>query len=479
MMAVQVERQVQVPNPVFAVAGADLPRRRGRLRALLASLFLTSSGLAVPACGVTEAGNLPPGVVEPDVPKTASGAVARYRGALATLPSAFDAAMLAGALLTDELAGLPIGFGGFGIYTNLDSRQSPAFNPSRFHRLRAEAREARGFLVAYAPASSPALRGHLFALEGYAELYLADLFCSGIPLSTVDFEGNYTLAPGSSTTEVYRHAVTLFDSALALSGDSVRLQPLAAVGRGRALLALGQYADAADAVAAVPTEYTYQTIFTFVKGPGFSADSASLWSSRDLSTQQESGLPSVADQEGINGLPYRTSGDPRTRATPAGDMYFPDKYAPSSPVTFTVASGIEARLIEAEAALRANAADGQWLALLNQLRETAWATIVPTPASPPETLEDPGVAVSDPAAATRARVDLLFRERAFWLFLTGHRQGDLRRLIRQYGRLQEEVYPTGFYPAGLGTYGAEVVIPMPETERTLNPNYTGCIDRNA
>jgi len=42
-------------------------------------------------------------------------------------------------------------------------------------------------------------------------------------------------------------------------------------------------------------------------------------------------------------------------------------------------------------------------------------------------------ALTDPGTA-EARVDLLFRERAFWFFLTGHRQGDLRRLIRQYGR---------------------------------------------
>ena len=33
-----------------------------------------------------------------------------------------------------------------------------------------------------------------------------------------------------------------------------------------------------------------------------------------------------------------------------------------------------------------------------------------------------------------AAIDLLFSERAFWMFATGHRLGDMRRLIRQYGR---------------------------------------------
>ena len=87
-------------------------------------------------------------------------------------------------------------------------------------------------------------------------------------------------------------------------------------------------------------------------------------------------------------------------------------------------------------------------------------------------LEDPG--------AEAARIDLLFRERAFWLYLTGHRLGDLRRLIRHYGRSQEFVYPTGSYMGGgSGIYGNEVVIPVPEQERIANPRYIGCFHRNA
>ena len=50
-----------------------------------------------------------------------------------------------------------------------------------------------------------------------------------------------------------------------------------------------------------------------------------------------------------------------------------------------------------------------------------------------DTLVDPGTADS--------RLDLLYRERAFWLLRTGHRLGDLRRLIRNYGRSAETVFP--------------------------------------
>ena len=42
-------------------------------------------------------------------------------------------------------------------------------------------------------------------------------------------------------------------------------------------------------------------------------------------------------------------------------------------------------------------------------------------------------ALADPGTPA-AREDLMFRERAFWLFGTGHRLGDMRRMIRQYGR---------------------------------------------
>ncbi|HEX6133041.1 MAG TPA: hypothetical protein VFZ24_03595, partial [Longimicrobiales bacterium] len=70
-------------------------------------------------------------------------------------------------------------------------------------------------------------------------------------------------------------------------------------------------------------------------------------------------------------------------------------------------------------------------------------------------LQDPG----SPAA----RVDLLFQERAFWLFLTGHRLGDLRRLVRQYGRATDEVFPTGAWHKG-GVYGSDVAFPIPFNE---------------
>ena len=72
-------------------------------------------------------------------------------------------------------------------------------------------------------------------------------------------------------------------------------------------------------------------------------------------------------------------------------------------------------------------------------------------------------------ATPAAQVDQLFKERAYWLFLTSHRLGDLRRLVRQYGRAVNTVFPNGSYFKG-GTYGNNVNVPVPFQEQN-NPEY--------
>ena len=137
-----------------------------------------------------------------------------------------------------------------------------------------------------------------------------------------------------------------------------------------------------------------------------------------------------------------------------------------------VATGIEARLIEAEAQLKAG--DAAWITTLNTLRSTPQKYgQVSTTATSLTPLVDP----SPGQFGTAAQVDMLFRERAFWMYMTAHRLGDMRRLIRQYGRTQDKVFPTGSYFKG-GTYGADVTLVPSQTE-TNNPNWQACTDRNA
>jgi len=116
----------------------------------------------------------------------------------------------------------------------------------------------------------------------------------------------------------------------------------------------------------------------------------------------------------------------------------------------------EARLVEAEAALQTSDFVGM-ITKLNELRATMALG----------DLSDPGT--------PEARVDLLFSERARWMFATGHRLGDLRRLIRQYDRDPETVFPTGLYHLA-GEYGTDGDFGIPDGENA-NPNFSGCFSR--
>jgi starch-binding outer membrane protein, SusD/RagB family len=63
-----------------------------------------------------------------------------------------------------------------------------------------------------------------------------------------------------------------------------------------------------------------------------------------------------------------------------------------------------------------------------------------------------------------------------WLYLTGHRLGDMRRLARPtaeggYGRAVNDVFPVGDHPA-TGVYGNHVAFSVPFDEEN-NPNYQG------
>ena len=448
--------------------------------------------------GLAGTQQLPSGTPDPKSYHTAAGALALYQATVAAFqfsygvqtPSvggtstnmnrgAFVDFVLTSGLLTDELQAGDLGCAGVGCSTTVvdltDARQLPEGQShsntdllyAELQTIRNGATEGTGALAAYAPAASPALRGHLYALAGYAELLLADLYCSGIPLSTFNFNGDFTYAAGSTTSQVYVDALAKFDTAISLSSDSARLLNFARVGKGRALLALDSLPQAAQAVAAVPDDFSYQFLVDWMGGDGGSL----------FTYNAGNGISStVADREGGNGLPYLSGGDPRTASQVATQnqyglpQYVPIVYGGMTPGIFpvTVANGIEARLIQAEAALRATPGDvSAFLTPLNIARALAAPSLPALPAdSVPST--DSG------------RVSLLFRERAYDLFLTGHRQGDLRRLIRQYGRSPERVYPTGLYPAlQLGQYGGSVNAPIPDADESPNPLFHGCLSRSA
>ena len=325
----------------------------------------------------------------------------------------------------------------------------------QMHRARSTAEDAAQALQDFLPdPDGEAAIPEMLSLSGFTYVYFAETFCSGVPFSRAVGD-SLILGSSITTAATLDTAIARFDSALAHAGIAAdaNVEYLARIGRARALLDQGLFAEAGAEAALVPTDFSYVT--EHAQTP-FILQNV-------IFTNSDGGLFSLADLEGGNGLPYRSADDPRVPFFDTGDvgldgstpqfnlLKYPD---PGAPVP--VADGIEARLIEAEAAYQAGSF-GPMIALLDSVRGLIGL---------------PGV--TDPGTAS-GREDLLFSERAFWLFATGHRLGDMRRLLRQYGRTESAVFPIGPYLKG-GSYGTDVNIPIPIEEQN-NPNFQGCIDR--
>ena len=305
----------------------------------------------------------------------------------------------------------------------------------------------------------------MLAYAGFTYVGFGENYCSGVPFSeTID---SILYGDPLTTTQMFEQAVAHFDAAIGHPAASTDVQYLARIGKGRALLSLDRATEAAAAVGVVPDDWVWYNYHSNVTPPRTILGTYHL--------NPEAGRWSIAEGEGGTGLPFRSASDPRVPWSDIGvgfdsetPLYQFDVYQ-SREDRFPLASGVEARLIEAEAEL----GTGGWLTILNDLRAN-FATLGPLlyPDNPPEgslaALTDPGTAA--------AREDLLFSERAYWLYSTAHRLGDLRRLVRQYGRGAESVFPTGAYTKG-GSYGADVNFPVPQPEEN-NPNFQQCLDRN-
>jgi hypothetical protein len=333
---------------------------------------------------------------------------------------------------------------------------SPDFAFNRLQRARRAARDARAAVTEVRGATDPDV-ALLFSLEGYSYVALAEGFCSGVPISNAE-GGTFQGGTPQSTEALLDSAVNRFQAALAVNPTGLpaadqtaltRSQNLARVGLGRALLNLNRPAEAAAAVNAVPNTFTYLV-----------EHSENTFQNSFWNLNNNNGRFSVAEAEGGRGLPFRLAADPRLPVTRTGTrvgfdnqtpLFEQQKYA-NRDADLVLADFREARLIEAEAALRAGDV-ATFLQRLNTLRAGVTGL---TP------LTDPGTQA--------ARVDLLFRERAFWMFATGHRLGDFRRLVKQYNRPVNQVYPSGAYFLG-GTFGNDVVFPVPFNEEQ-NESFT-------
>ncbi len=453
-------------------------------------LLLTVCSLAELGCRNALGVPVPAGVIDQSAVKSAGGAEAARQGVIGAFENAYD--VQHSGLLTDEFTDFFLqndpNFPDFSfVDARLDERSTYPGGPgstvtdptyTALQQTRVNARAAALALARFGtPASAPYV-GQMDAYAGYSELLLAEEFCAGVPLSDVHPGGGISYGMPLATDSLLARAVADFDSAVAHGVGNDTVLNLARVGLGRALLGRGQYAAAAAAVAAVPTGFQYA-----VESPPALQGTLLPNFYTQLVTGVFSAGPrfaSVSDREGGNGLDFVSAHDPRMPIdstqgpTPDGTpFYYPAKFPVGGAPPIPLADWIEARLIQAEGLLQAGNTAG-WLAALNTLRADTADTHVGGLAP----LTDPGT--------PSAQVDLMFRERAFWMFGTGHRLGDLRRLIRQYGRGPETVFPTGPYPATglppgssvIPSYGTDVNFPIQAVE-SANPNFHGCLNHNA
>lgn len=442
----------------------------------------TALALSLTAC--SEANTRLLGVTDPDIISptdivNADGAVALGNGAISTFRSITgggESTWLFGGLLADEWSTSST----FIQNDETDQRFIQEFNSSitgmlrNLYRTRTRANEAIASLRQYSPTST-ALLGEMYLARGFAELQLASDFCNGIPLAN-----NGSAEPTNETPktvqQVFQFAAASLDSAIATAAGtdaaSVRVNRAARVARGRVALALGAFAEAGTFVAGIPTSFTYQHTFSNT------TSNNTIWTQGLSSRRYSVGDSIEGNARNIlvrNAIPFASARDPRLPVTipTSGAINGQDGQTYTRTTTMwgqltavDVANGIDARMIEAEVALRAGNVT-QWLAIHNALR-----------AAPPRLGEiQPAVlpALTDPGSEA-ARVNLHFREKAFWTFSRGQRLGDMRRLIRQYGRTEQTVFPQGIHFKG-GNYGSDVNLPVVQAERN-NPNFTGCTDRN-
>lgn len=360
------------------------------------------------------------------------------------------------------------------------------------HQARNSAEKAAAQYAALRPADPR--HAEVLNLAGYTYLFFAETYCSGVPVSHLNpVTGDITYGIPLTTSQLIDTAIARFDAATATANsDTVSahatqndaMRNLAAVGRGRALLDRGDFSGAGAAVAAVGTDFAYLSEHSEISD----FENNGVFNGNFFDQRY-----SIATSEGGNGngFPFRNAnGDPTDLRTPsylAGlgfdqstDLWAQLRYGDRK-AGIVVASGVEARLIQAEAALQA-ADTAVFLAQLNNPRADAnrRSYFNPSPFDRTDTLTR-AVAVLDSLTTTHVAdsgaVNLLFAERARWLWLTAHRLGDLRRLVRQYGRLADAVFPSGdYFKTNPSVYGPDVNIPVPVTEKN-NPNFTGCLDR--
>jgi hypothetical protein len=435
----------------------------------------------VGACNVKEELLAPqqPQVISPGDVQSATGAEGVYTGALGRFRLALNGGnnnqellWAFEGLMTDEFKSGDT----FSQRNDADQRQTQSndgvLRPiyDTLQQSRGFARTAINMLTTFEPDQKTKI-AEMYFMMGVMETQLGQAFCNGIPLGeTVGGIPQYT-AP-LTNADVFKTAIARFDSALALltgaDAATANVRSATLVAKGKAQVDLGQFAAAATTVSPIPVGYQYLITYS-------QTTQDNEWWQMQSNTKRYSVGDSV-DATGIvkNSLPFASAGDPRVPVTNTGKKSF-DNTTPYFEAglwqrddAIALEAGLDAKLIVAEGLLQSSNFSAM-TDTLNALRKT-----------PPVLGQYKVVGTLAPLTAPASKddaVNLFFREKAFWQFGRGERLSDMRRLIRQYGRTQDTVFPVGPFHK-TGTYSTNVNFPVPDAEKT-NTLFTGCIDRSA
>jgi hypothetical protein len=472
---------------------------RGRIRAAATLLALAGAVSMLQACSnLTEPllNAKDPDTIDPASITNADGAVAVYNGAIGRLRAATVSAdtslqepdWLFSGLLADEWSTSST----FIQNDEVDQRKIRLDNSSvrnifrALAKVRTSSNQAIFGLKTYLP-NDKIKTAEMYFARGFAEMQMAQDFCNGIPLSDASTPVPVNGMP-LPVAEVFNRAIASYDSALALvslptdtAAAAVDINRAARIGKARALLGLNNVAAAAALVTAalVPTTYSYDITHSVVGGAN------AIWGQGASQRRYTVGDSLEGNAHNLlvkNVIPYFSLKDPRlpvkyTVSTKGDTTKSQDGFTFSRTTTLygqltsaALVNGLDARLIEAEARLRANDYAGM-NAILNALR-----------LAPPKVGEIQATAAQLPPLTvpiTPAEAETqLFREKAFWTFGRGQRLGDLRRLVRFFPTIHtvDNTFPVGTHYRG-GEYGADVNMPVPKDEEKNNPNFNGCIDR--
>src|SRR6266480_3254768 len=148
--------------------------------------------------------------------------------------------------------------------------------------------------------------GQMYWVRGWAEMTIAENFCNGMPLSSLDANNNIIYGDPLPNTEIYARAKASFDSALQnapagdLRADTVKM--LVGIEKARVQLDLGDVAGANTTIttAAVPDAFRFSMFYTQVIGDN------QIWAPNNSAGRWMPG-----NNEGGGGLNFFSANDPR------------------------------------------------------------------------------------------------------------------------------------------------------------------------